>query len=270
VPVVQVVVDAAEAELAADALWQAGPSAVGEEQRADGMVVLTADVADPAAVVGPWTVTLLAVDEDADLDAWRPWARPLRAGAHVVLHPAWLPVGTADADDVVVRLDPGRTFGSGSHASTRLVVAALEAHLGSGDRVLDVGTGSGVLAVVAARLGAGSVRGIDIDPASPAATRANAGANGVEAIVTASTEPLETVEGRFAVVVANIGVRVLDELAGALWARVESGGVLVLAGLLDAQVDPLLARAYPEAVEVDRRSLDGWSAVVLRRRAASG
>lgn len=268
-PVVRVVVAAEQAELAADALWQAGPSAVGEETLPDGMVLLTADVADVGRVSGAWPLTVVDRD-DAALDAWRAWATPWRAGERIVLHPAWLPLEEPDEDDIVVALDPGRTFGSGSHVSTRLVVAAVEAHLHAGDRVLDVGTGSGVLAVVAARLGASSVRAIDVDTDSPAIAAANASRNGVEALVAASTDSLAAVEDGYDLVLANIGVRVLGEMAADLWARVGPDGLLVLAGLLDDQVDGLLARAYPEATEVERRSSEGWTAVVLRRRDARG
>lgn len=268
-PVVRVVVNAAEAELAADALWQAGPSAVGEETLPDGTVVLTADVADVDLVRGAWPLTVVDAD-DASLDVWRAWATPWRAGERIVLHPAWLPQEAPPEDDIVVVLDPGRTFGSGSHASTRLVVAAVEAHVRAGDHVLDVGTGSGVLAVVAARLGASSVRAIDVDTASPSVTRANARRNGVEGIVAASTDLLAAIDAVYDLVLANIGVRVLGEMAADLWARVGPGGLLVLAGLLDHQADGLLARAYPEATEVERRSSEGWTAVVLRRRDARG
>lgn len=257
-------VDASAAELAADALWQAAPSAVGEEALPDGRVRLTADVADPAAVPGGWPVTVLEPDDDAHLDAWRAWAHPQRAGARIVLHPAWQPMGPSAPGDLVVPLDPGRTFGSGSHPSTRLVVAALEVHLCEGDRVLDVGGGSGVLAVVAARLGAASARAVDIDPAAPAVTLANARANGVADRVEASTTPVAAVGDRYDVVLANIGLGVLTELAGALRAAVRPGGLLVLAGLLDAQVDGLLASSYPAATELERSSLEGWAAVVLR------
>ena len=264
VPVVLLVVEAGDVELAADALWQAGPSAVGEEALPDGRVQLTADVADVAAVPRPWLVTVLDEDGEAHLEAWRQWAQPVRVGERVVLHPAWLPVGPVEGDDVIVRLDPGRTFGSGSHPSTRLAVAALLTYGRLGDRVLDVGGGSGVLAVVAARLGAASALAIDVDPASPAVTRANARANGVDHRVMASNAPLGEVEGAFDIVLANIGVRVLGELARDLVRRVRPGGLLVLAGLLDAQVDPLLETAYSDVVEVERSTEEGWTAIVLR------
>lgn len=259
---VEVEVDAADAELAADALWQAGPSAVSEVDAGAGRVRLLADVTDVALVASRWSPRVVEPDSDAHLDAWRSWAIPRRVG-RLLLQPAWLPPTDAATDLVVVHVDPGRSFGSGSHASTRLVLAVLQDELRGGERVLDVGSGSGVLGVAACRLGAASVVGIDIDAAAVAATLENAARNGVGAAVTASTTPIAAVEGTFDVVLANIGARVLREHAGAIRERVAPGGLLVLAGLLDEQVDDVVG-AYVGARLLERRSEDGWTAAVLR------
>lgn len=263
--VVQIDVDADQAELAADALWQAGPSAVLEVALADDRVRLTADVADPAGIDPIWSPSVLEVDDDGYLDAWRTWARPLRAGRRFVLHPAWLPRPEApDPSDRFVVLDPGRAFGSGSHESTRLAVAALEdLGPGLGPRVLDAGCGSGVLAVVAALLGAHEVVAIDVEEDAVAATVANAAANGVADRVRADTTPLVEVPGPFDLVVANIGGGTLFELAGALVAVARAGATLVLSGILEDRVDALVA-ACRGAEEVRRAAEGGWACVVLR------
>jgi ribosomal protein L11 methyltransferase len=263
VPVVELEVDASEAELAADALWQASPSAVSEVAAGHGRVRLIADVADVGRIPGSWDVRAIEPDSAAHLDAWRAWARPLRAGRRVLVQPAWIAQDAVGPDDLVVRLDPGRSFGSGSHPSTRLVLAGLEDELQPGDRVLDVGCGSGVLAVAACLLGAAGATAVDVDPEAPAVTRGNAAANGVGPLVDASNDPVEAVVGTFEVVVANIGLRVLRELAGSIRARVAPGGLLVLAGLLDAQADEVVT-AYRPCVEVSRRSSEGWTALLLR------
>lgn len=273
--VVEVEASAVDAEMAADVLWQANPSAVGEQELEGARVLLTADVAElepldrlPSGCV----VRVLELDGDAYLDAWRAWAQPVRAGRRVVLHPAWLPVlapgSVGAADDIVVRLDPGRAFGSGSHPSTRLVIAAVEDQVRPGDRVLDVGTGSGVLSVVACLLGAVSAVAVDIDPAAVEATRGNATANGVADRVDVSTTDVAAVQGRFDLVVANIGAGVLRDLADVITERVAEDGVLVLAGLLADQADEVVA-AYPILQEVARRTEDGWTAVVLTRSVRS-
>jgi ribosomal protein L11 methyltransferase len=269
--VVQLQVAREEAEVAADALWQAGASAVEEAAGIEGQVRLTADVAagEVAGLGRRWAVTPVEVDEDRDLDAWREHATATRAGIHVVLCPAWQPLPPAAPDDVLVVLDPGRAFGSGSHPATRLAVAAVEAWLAPGDRVLDVGCGSGVLAIVALRLGAEAAVGIDVDPAALFATEANAEANGVAdrlAVRQAGLgEPVRGVSpGQTDLVVANIGVRVLGEQAAPLQELVRPGGVVVLSGLLDGQADAVVAR-FDGCQELERRHEGGWAAPVLRR-----
>ena len=264
--VVQVLVAADLVELAADALWQARPSAVLEVAVGDGQVRLTADVADVGLVPARWSPTVLVVDDDGYLDAWRTWAVPVRAGERLVVHPAWVPRAeeAATGDDLVVVIDPGRAFGSGSHESTRLALALLELLVRPGDRVLDVGCGSGVLAVAACLLGAEHVDAIDVDAAAVDATDANAGANGVAARVRASTTLLSEVDGTYGIVVANIGGGVLGRLAPDLERRVGSAGALVLSGVLEDQVDAVVS-ACVGCVEEDRRADGGWAATRLRR-----
>jgi ribosomal protein L11 methyltransferase len=264
-PVVRVVVAEDDAELAADALWAAGPSAVAEESVADGRVQLTADVADPDAVDPRWAPQVLDVDEDADLDAWRAHARPEAAGDRFVLVPSWLPGEPGDPERTPVHLDPGRTFGSGSHPTTRRCVAALEHVVTAGARVADLGCGSGVLSIVAALLGADAVTAVDIDPAAVEATTANAHRNLVGDRVDATTTRIEDLVGPFDVVVANIGLRVLTESAAAIGALVAPDGRLVLAGILDDQVERCLD-AHPTLHLVDRIDEDGWAVVTLGRR----
>jgi ribosomal protein L11 methyltransferase len=270
--VVQLVVDAADAELAADALWQARPSAVLEVDLGDGRIRLTADVSAPERLAPRWAVQVLVVDDDGYLDGWRSWAVPVRAGHRIVVHPAWLPLPAPDAvgatEDLVVVIDPGRAFGSGSHESTRLALAVLEDLVRAGDRVLDVGCGSGVLTVAACGLGAASVTAVDIEPEAVIATRVNAEANGVAARVVASVvdpdRPLAQVEGPFDLVVANIGGGVLPKLAAPLAALVAPGGRLVLSGLLEEQVDAVVAAAEG-CEDTGRLAEAGWAAVWLRR-----
>jgi ribosomal protein L11 methyltransferase len=272
--IVRLVVPAEAAELAADALWQHRPSAVLEEPWSDGQVRLTADVHDVLGVgeLGErWPLERLEVDGDAYLDAWRAWARPVRAGARFVLVPSWL---TGDAsmvapDDLTIVLDPGRAFGSGSHPSTRLVLALMEDLVRPGATVLDVGTGSGVLAVGACLLGAASVVAIDVDPVAVTATTGNAEANGVADRIAVATTPVAEVPGAFDLVVANIGAAVLRGLAPELVARVRPGGRLLLAGLLAAQADDV-AVSFTGAVEAGRVEELGWVAVELTVPSRSG
>jgi ribosomal protein L11 methyltransferase len=165
----------------------------------------------------------------------------------------------------VVEIDPGRSFGTGTHPSTRLLLAELAGRIHGGERVLDVGCGSGVLAVSAARLGA-SVVATDIEPAARAATRGNAGRNGLAVQVVVDPRPVEAVTGSFGAVVANIGAGELVSMAPAIRARLAPGGWLGLSGLSPAQVSVVVA-AYAGLTVGAVPCAGDWAAVVLHRPA---
>ncbi len=267
----RVTVGARDAELAADALWAVGCHAVAEETLPDGRVRLVADVADVALLPAHWPVEVIETDDRADLDAWRAHARPELAGQGFVLVPAWweAPDETPAQPDTgqprrSVVLEPGRTFGSGSHPTTRLCVAAMERLVRPGAHVLDLGCGSGVLTVVAALLGADSITALDVDPDAVEVTVDNARRNGVADRVRASTTPIDEVAGRFDLVVANIGVRVLTERARSISGAIAPGGHLILSGLLAHQVAETVA-CYEPFAPLDQLAEDGWCAVSLRR-----
>jgi ribosomal protein L11 methyltransferase len=170
-----------------------------------------------------------------------------------------------DEPDTVVEIDPGRAFGTGAHPSTRLLLVELACSLRGGERVLDVGCGSGVLAVCAARLGA-RVTAVDITDEALTATRRNAIRNGVETDVHVSATPVERLSGRFDAIVANIGATVLIELASALQSRLDPDGWLALSGLSPGQVSKVAA-AYSRLEITAVRADDDWVALVGRHRA---
>ena len=256
---IRVRVPEADAALAADLLWQHGASAV-EERPGGQSVVLVADVA-PDAVEGRWPVAVIDPG-DGWWDAWRPFAQAVRAGRHLVVRPPWVDAETRP-DDLVVEIDPGRAFGSGSHGSTRLALAALEHLAPVRGTVLDVGCGSGVLSVTAALLGAGPVLGVDVDEEAMTATHDNAGRNGVAAAIRASTTPVADVDGTFDLVLANLDLPVLLDLAKPIADRVAGGGTLVASGMLtEPLADAVAALAPLELTDVFEQ--DGWAAAVLR------
>ncbi len=201
------------------------------------------------------------------LVAWTNTTRPVQVTARLCVAFPWSEFDRSAIDPgvAIVEIDPGAAFGAGSHPSTRLLLAELAGRLTGVETVLDVGCGSGVLAVAAAALGATSVCAVDIEPAAQAATVANAAWNGVAGRVDVSTTPLADVAGRFAVVVANIGAGALAAMATDLWDRVEPGGWLGLSGLSPAQLS-VVGAAFPTAARVlATPRLDDWAALVLAR-----
>jgi ribosomal protein L11 methyltransferase len=179
------------------------------------------------------------------------------------VRPAWLDAGDDPPrpGEVVVRLDPSRAFGSGSHPSTLACLAAVDRFAETGSAVLDVGCGSGVLAVAAARLGASPVVAVDVDPVAVAATASNAAANDVR--VDARHGSVDAVEGTFDLVLANIGAGTTLALAAGLAARVAPGGRLVVAGLYEDRADEVAAELVEHGLaEVERRVDEGWACLI--------
>jgi ribosomal protein L11 methyltransferase len=160
----------------------------------------------------------------------------------------------------VIRLDPGLAFGTGTHPTTRMCLRWIARETMQGQRVLDYGCGSGILAIAAAKFGATSVDAVDIDPAAVESAHGNAVANGVH--VTTGLPELAT--GRYRTVLANILATPLKMLAPLLCAHVAPGGWLVLAGILERQTDELKAAYAPHAVLEVSDTEDGWVLMTAR------
>ncbi|HYD56362.1 MAG TPA: 50S ribosomal protein L11 methyltransferase [Burkholderiales bacterium] len=187
---------------------------------------------------------------------------PIRIGERLWLGPNWHepPEGWPGA---VVRIDPGLAFGTGTHPSTRLVLESLAADLRNGERVLDYGCGSGILAIAAAKLGASEVDAVDIDPQAIGVTAANAEANEV-ALRTCAPDALPP--GVYDLVVANILAQPLILLAPLLAGRTGPGGRVALSGILETQAAEVAAAYAPFLAMSVSRTLDGWALVEGVRR----
>ena len=260
--VVELTVPEEVAELSADRLWGSGATAL-EWRDGTGTVTLIASfpTSDAATTVAAEVGGVARAVDDSWRDVWKRYAQPVEVGGLVVA-PAWRDVDVGDG--VAVRIEPGWSFGSGTHPSTRLILAALDRDPPVGLRVLDVGSGSGILSVAAALLGAAEVEAIDIDDEAVRAGRANAAANGVGERVRVSATPVEALTGTWDVGLVNVTAAVHAAIGVHVAPLVRPGGRLVLAGLLPGQWRHV-AGAYPATTVLDRPELEGWEGVVLRR-----
>ena len=296
-PVVECIVPADEFEFASADLYDLGtvgieelgqdtaitnPRFVGEP---DGDVIrlragFPSDelaVAAEAVLERRWHPRFEVLLGDDWLDAWREHFEPLRVGRLVIV-PAWKDDAELMGDpvltgmgfgDVVMHLDPGRSFGTGAHVSTRLALGALQDLDLTGARLLDIGSGSGVLAVAALLLGAAGAHGLDIEEAAIERTLRNAGVNSVALRCSAASTPIgELVEGALGgapehdIVVANILAPVLIGEAAAIARTVGPGGVLILSGFVSEQADRVRA-AYADLSVVATRTEGAWVALML-------
>jgi ribosomal protein L11 methyltransferase len=195
--------------------------------------------------------------------AWREQFTILRIGRRLVIKPTWLSYSPS-FDEAVIELDPGMAFGTGLHPTTRQCLLALEGHLQPGMSVLDLGSGSGILAIAAAKLGADAVLALDSDPTAVEVARANVHANGVQRQVTVAHGSLAAAQGEFDVVLVNILARVIIELiAQGLINCLEPGGIIVTAGIIEEQaVDIETALRGQGVIIVDRKIERDWVSLV--------
>jgi len=281
-PYLAVDVSEEEVEEASVSLFDLG--AQGVEQRdattlcrgASGKVTLVASFEDEreahAAIEelpAGWSPRFEEVVGDAWRDEWKKHFEPFRICAGVIVRPPWRACEPG-ASDRVIELEPGRAFGTGLHETTSLIAELLAEradHL-RGRPVLDVGTGSGILALVALVLGAATARAIDVDPDAVMVTRENAERNGLAARVQADDALVAAIPGQYPNVVANIDARTLVELAPDLVKRVAAGGRLVLSGILAPAAAPTqladVKRAYAALELEEVRQKGEWIAMALR------
>lgn len=290
---VSIETDCDHAEALADALLEAGALSASIEDADAGTPAETPQFGEPGSVTTPgWTrsrvVALLTPDTDfptllancatsAGLSAIPPYTRetiaeqnwvqltqsqfePIRVSERLWIVPSWH--AAPDPDALVLVLDPGMAFGTGSHPTTRLCLEWIERTVAPGVSVLDYGCGSGILAIAAAKLGAGEVLGVDIDPQAVTAARNNADINAVSARFADSAAPLE---GSFDMVVANILANPLKALAPAICGHVRAGGTLALSGILVEQAEELIALYAPYIQLAVADTREGWVCLAGRK-----
>ena len=209
--------------------------------------------------------TFCSVAEADWAEAWKERLNVLHVGRHIVIRPSWRDYVPAPGD-LVIQLDPGMAFGTGLHPTTQMCLVALEELICPGAEVLDLGTGSGILAIASARLGAGHVLAVDNDPIAVDAARDNVMNNGVQGTVSVMCGSLTETSGSYDLVVVNILARVIVEMVQeGLTTRVRSGGGLIAAGILaDQEPEVVAALKRGDFTLVERQQRDDWVCLVAK------
>lgn len=263
-------IDDVDLDACSDWLWQLGATAI-EERREDqqlSLIVGFGEDEDDLALAARsilserWPCRFESTGEESVWrDEWMKWIEPIQVAGFVVHAPWHDPALWADAPDhaAEISIDPGRAFGSGHHPTTRLTLAAMRSVFEPGTSLLDVGCGTGILSIAAARLGAQPVVGIDLDFNIIEVAAANAEANGVADQVQLRTNPLGDLEDQFDIVVANI---VIGDLTALMPSIVDlANQTVIISGFLDEQLEQLLT--HVDVHVAARTTLDGWGCAIL-------
>ncbi|MBQ5328705.1 MAG: 50S ribosomal protein L11 methyltransferase [Oscillospiraceae bacterium] len=212
-----------------------------------------------------YETSIVGVNEEDWANNWKQYYHTQRIGKRIVVTPSWEEY-TPSGDDVQMRLDPGMAFGTGTHDTTRLCLELLEEVVTPETRILDVGTGSGILSVGGVLLGAPSALGVDIDPVAVKVANENAEINEVsDKTEFVCGDLTDKVHGKFEIVTANIVADVIIRLLSTVKNYLLKGGVLIVSGIIDTRADEV-ENACHEAGFVTEKRLEhgGWVAIKLR------
>lgn len=214
-------------------------------------------------------IEILGTDEEEWSTAWKKYYKPTHIGKKLVVVPSW-ETYEATPGEIVICMDPGMAFGTGTHETTRLCAELLEEYLVSSDRLLDVGSGSGILAICASKLGASACEACDIDPVAVRTEKENAVRNGCGNIDCFVSDLLAEVklpeDKKYDVITANIVADIIIRLSSEIGSYLKEGGYFIASGIIDErerEVDEAMMRHG--FVKVDSKAENGWRAEIYRK-----
>jgi ribosomal protein L11 methyltransferase len=220
----------------------------------------------PAAFEGG-VISKNVIEEEDWVSRWLPFFEPLKIGS-VWIRSSQTAIRLGEDEQEIV-MDPGQAFGTGHHESTQLCMESilrLRPLLEDDALVLDLGTGTGILAMFAAKVGLRNILALDTDPVAVETAQGNLSANGVKAFVEINTQPLEFIAQRFALILANLSTSILEELCEELKRHMVMGGWLVVSGLLTGDTDVVVKSFSSRGLEViHQKNKNEWACLVFRR-----
>jgi len=213
---------------------------------------------------GEGIVTAAKVNEEQWENNWKKYYKPTKVGERIVIKPIWEQYEKKE-EELIVELDPGMAFGTGTHETTRMCIKALEKYVNPNSTVFDIGTGSGILAITAAKLGADRVIGVDLDPVAVDSAKNNVSFNDIKDIEILYGDLMEVVKGKANIVVANIIADVIIFLTETVKEFIEEKGYFVASGIILERRESVVKKLEQCGFEIVEVMEDGeWVCIVSR------
>lgn len=218
--------------------------------------------------IAPGIISTSELQDEDWSDTWKQYFHTEKPGEKVVIKPTWEEYAAKD-DEVVIELDPGAAFGTGTHATTSMCICQLEKLVKPGMTVFDVGTGSGILSIISAKLGAKDIQAVDYDDSVLKIVQENLEQNHVEDIVSvAQSDLMQNVHGKAQLVIANIIADIIIRLFAQLDEHLEENGTLLTSGIIEDRIEDVLAAADEHGYAViERHESKGWACITFKRKA---
>ena len=215
----------------------------------------------------PAVLTTAELQDEDWSDTWKQYFHTEKPGERVVIKPTWEEYAP-QGDEVVIELDPGAAFGTGTHATTSMCIRQLEKLVKPGMTVFDVGTGSGILSIISAKLGATNIQAVDYDDSVLKIVEENLEQNNVQDIISvAQSDLMQNVHGKAELVIANIIADIIIRLFDQLDERLEQGGTLLTSGIIEDRIEDVLAAAEEHGYGVvERLENKGWACITFKRK----
>lgn len=215
----------------------------------------------------PAVLTTAELQDEDWSDTWKQYFHTEKPGERVVIKPTWEEYAP-QGDEVVIELDPGAAFGTGTHATTSMCIRQLEKLVKPGMTVFDVGTGSGILSIISAKLGAKNIQAVDYDDSVLKIVEENLEQNNVQDIISvAQSDLMQNVHGKAELVIANIIADIIIRLFDQLDEHLEQGGTLLTSGIIEDRIEDVLAAAEAHGYGVvERLENKGWACITFKRK----
>ena len=215
------------------------------------------------------TIEVVGVSEEDWANSWKDYYKPIRIGERIVIVPAWEKYEN-QPEDVVVTMDPGMAFGTGTHETTRLVIKLLEKHSCKGQRVLDVGCGSGILAICASKLGAAECRAYDIDEVAVRVAQDNVLTNNCENVICEQSDLLKSVDlegGRYDLITANIVADIIIRMIPDVGRYMKDDAILLASGIIAPRANDVIVAFESAGFEIVEAETDNdWCALAIKKK----